>query len=354
MGRGLKLRQLAKPLDEARKDPKVNKAVLFVEDLFGREMKSKRDVLIINEHNKKEYLKVIEEDLEELDHRDCPIDEKPMGFVPLSPILSLFYSKEKIEEIRREINPDINWVIVTPKDLLNPIKLIKEHFHVWIPTAPQLKQIGSEDKPKWLDRLVTGKTAGIHMGSENLIILEEKLILYSGVHELIHAEDLGYLDLTNPLYSVIMEGRATFGQWLFNSREDYFILQGAGLELSALDTIQILIAAKRRSMFGDGGIIHRNLGYMRESLRYIGKKPGMLTTLDGVIRNLLREIKSTSIEDQRKYVPFTIAMAELAYTLKNPYAAFRITTEKQPRTEEELKNFKEFYKKEIEEYKGQD
>ncbi|NYZ76942.1 hypothetical protein H0O02_01350 [Candidatus Micrarchaeota archaeon] len=342
----LKLRQLAKPLDEARKDPRVDKAVLFVEDLFRAKMRSSPSILIIDDTNRKEYLNAVKEDSAGLDRLEAMRMGGGQKIGLVSSLLSIVYPKERLQKMKKEYDPDDEWIIISPRDVLatikNPMGLINK-IHIYTGTVESLTKVASDEDYKGTERIMIRKPIGLHMRNENMIVLDEREAPPSITltHELIHAEDEKYLDSANPLYRVIIEGRATFGEVIF-------AVEDSGAKVN---TLQMLVATKMKSMFGNGGIIQRNFGQMRDSLRCIGKKPRMLATLDAEIHNFLKEIKATSIEEQRYYVPFMIVIAELAHTLKDPYAAFRITTEKQPRTEEELKNFKEFYKKEIEEYK---
>ena len=58
-----KLEKLAKPLSEARKDLKVDKAVLFVEDLFGRKLKNQdTKILLVNDENRSECIDAVRQD----------------------------------------------------------------------------------------------------------------------------------------------------------------------------------------------------------------------------------------------------------------------------------------------------
>jgi hypothetical protein len=342
MGGKLKVRKLAKPLKEARKDPRVNKAALFVENLFGAKMRSNPAILIIDDNNRKEYMNAVKEDSAELYRLEAMELGGWQKIAVISSLLSIVYPKEKLQKMKEKNDPDNEWVIISPTDVWAIIKNPLDKIHIYTGTVESLTKVASDEGYKGTERVMISKPLGLHMRSENMIVLDEREAPPSIIltHELIHAEDAEYLDSANPLYSTIIEGRATFGEVIFAAEE-------SGIPTN---TLEILVGAKMKSMFGDGGIIQRNLGYMRESLKRIGKKPGMFATLDAVIHNFLKEIKSTSIQNQKTYVPFTIAIAELAHILKDPYAAFRITTEKQPRTREDVKNIKEFYKEEIEKY----
>lgn len=318
---GLKLRQLAKPLKEARKDLKVNKAVLFVEDLFGRKMKNQdTKILLVTEKNRSACIYALKYD--------------PEFFVKnrIKLVFALFMAPKMFSLFNKERAKDY-----FPKKSRMSFSRFKGLVKESIMKTPSknIMEILGEGKPNWHERMFGSayRTAGIQLPIENILVVRDDSISEL-VHELIHAEDVG-MDPENPIKRVILEGRACYGMDIYERIES-----GADL-----DTLQILMDARRRSLFGNDGIIRRNFLPLWERLEKVNVRKTRTAMND-----FLDEIRKMSWERQKYYVPFTIAIAELAHILNDPYAGFRITTEKQPRKMEDIKNIKEFYKKEIEDY----
>lgn len=281
MGRKLKLRKLAKPLAEARKDLKVDKAVLFVEDLFGGKLKSKPDILIVTDENRLEFLRLV---------RRC-------------------FPAKKFDLSFRE-------AVKTPELRVSHIEL-----EVECRNRKMLEETA-------VGRKKTGAITGGFLPGENLVVVKGRDNTSTIVHEMIHAEDEYYLDYEcstktmMKILSIIQEGRAKFGEEVFLAGEDF------NAERYFVDC-EVSSPANFKIHYG-----------------HLIKTHGLLYTA----RMFLESIKNFNREEQEVYYAFKRVLAWLAHKLGDSQAAFRITTEKQPRTKEELKNFKEFYKKEIEEY----
>ncbi len=330
-----KLEKLARPLPEARKNPKVDKAVLFVEDLFGRKMKNQdTKILLVSDKNRSGYIDAVKHDPKYL------VSKRITGSILLfiEPRIISLLSERKAQEYFPEeyhvsLSRFIKWI---EKDLNNSDR-------------KKILEVMGELNPDLSEKIFgLAESMGLYFSAENIIIARDESVSIL-VHELIHAEDKNIWglddplkklmsDMKNPVEETISEGRAYYGEYLYKKIED-------GMDF---DATQILMEIRGESMLGSNGIIKRNLlplwnGLDREDVRKIART---------AIINFFRDIRKTGWywHKQKKYIPFKIAIAELAHILNDPYAAFRITTEKQPRTMEELKNFKEFYKEEIEKY----
>ncbi len=286
MGRELKLRQLAKPLKEARKDPRVDEAVLFVEDLFGRKLKNEPNIIQVNDENRLKFLRLVRE--------DYPARQANPFFT------KSLKSKELIEEY--------------------------EKLECECSARRSLEVIGSKKSENQklesrLDEIIFGASRGIYLFEQDIIVTREgetSLI----IHELIHAEDRLALDRENPMISIVEEGRATFGQAVFNwGKEDF-------------DLDAFFIWSEHSSFRG-----------IATQLRSILKEFG-LRYLFGLI---VEASKRSSIRREKLYEPFKRMLAYIGCEVGDPYLAFQITTKKQPKTKEEL-NDRTFYDKEIEKY----
>ncbi len=302
--REVRLRKLARPLPEARKEPMVNKAALCVERLFGRPMRASPDILIVTPQNREEFLECVKHDF---GHH--------IVFVP---------SKEFIEE---EMKPWIkeNTTVIDLNDLKSPLETYRKYLEVAKMGHDRvgLQMIGGVDNRSARMRLETTTTEGMSLNEENIIVIKEG-DYPSLVHEIIHAEDFVLFGgASGKLERVLHEGRACFGENIFSRECGEQMLDP---ELMHLESFIRLLFEKNgkmlRAWVSESGL--RNLGGF-----------------------LWLSVKGTSLQNQTLYMPFFVSLYRLSDAVGDPYRAFRIATDKMPQTRREMKRPLEFYKDEI-------
>jgi hypothetical protein len=320
--RELALRRLTTPLAAARKDPAIDEAVVFVERLFGRPLKSNPDVLVLSDGNREEFLECVKQDF----------PKREVFFSPLH-----FLLKEKDRRRVFEVLAERGFVgpptMLSLMDLLRPLetyRALKETVFSANGKRVALEQIAGVDHRTPYEKFKTGVTAGVHLTDDNIVVSStgDHRIL---VHELVHSEDdieLGRI--RNAFDRTVFEGRATFAERLS-------VVMGQGRHGETWDP-------KRE--------------YLPLELRRIAKMaPGEIAAhgKDGVA-NVLRDTgrylewyaANSNAALQQYYLPYAIALFDFSRAIGNAFTAFRIATGKPPRTDSEMRNPMEFYKQEIE------
>jgi len=169
------------------------------------------------------------------------------------------------------------------------------------------------------------RAKGIALAEEKLIVIRHSQEYPDLVHELVHFEDYDISgQLPGKIPKVVREGRAVFAEEVFKwcNGSDWPI----ELEYKFLGYFFPKLAASR---FELARTVIQNHG-LKQLL-------GEITTL----------IKTTTIDEQLAYYPYSSALMRLSNAVEDPFLAFRISTGKPPGTWAELLSPLEFYSDEI-------
>ncbi len=305
--RKLELRKLAKPLAEARKDPSINDAALFVEKIFGRPMHSEPSIIIITPKNCRQFIERVRRDY-----------GHAAVFVPFPQLLS----KETMDEFEER-----KMTVFGFADFLSPVETRKAWNEIggFGCTRHSLLNIGELDQRPRKLKTIRAPTKGIALADEKIIVIRHSQEYPDLVHELVHFEDYEIFgQLPGKFQRVVREGRAVFAEEAFKwCRGSDMPLE---LEYKFLGYFFPKLAASRF-----------------EVARTVIQSHGLKQLVD----EILTLIKTTTIDEQLTYYPYASALMRLSNVIGNPFLAFRISTEKQPGTWMELLKPLEFYKEEI-------
>lgn len=314
----LRLRQLAKPLDEARKDPECGAAALFVERLLGRPMRSNAGVILVGDENRETYLGCV-------DHDFPP--RRPM-FSPFSFLLG--------EEMRARTIPE-GAEMFGFEDALRPARAHERYKQLELEAAARLRlgEVGGRITPQSGIFMKWGHpTYGLHIGEFDLVVCPSH-DAGTLVHELIHAEDRVLFGIPRTLLdAAITEGRATFGGELFRKsqnpeRSPY------GLELESL-------------AFMARAILKVGPGVFMKTARDKGLDYAAAEFADFIRSMKKNAVDRTSIHYQLIYLPYALALMELSHATGDPFEAFRISTQKPPAAWKQIFMAGEYYRAEAE------
>jgi len=321
----LKLRELSRPLAEARKDPGIQEAALFVERMYGRPLKSNPDVVTVTPENKARYLECVKQDF----------PKRGLVFMPLSFMLS---EEKKHRAIKELLDWDIvdEAIVFELKDFLRPAEVRRRCGMMDFTSTCKrykLEEIVGIDRRTPYQKLKMGLVGGIHLTKENIVVSSGDALPIL-VHELVHSEDNVTLGpVAGKISRTILEGRATFGERLF-------VLIGQGkygkprdIEAEHLPTlIRRLIENAPRTI--------------PESVR----EQGVFRTIASLSKFLAASISGMNIATQRYYLPYAITLFEVSRAVGNAFTAFQMATQKPPTTAKEMRNSLEFYRQEIEKH----
>ncbi|MBU0531976.1 hypothetical protein KKB44_00615 [Candidatus Micrarchaeota archaeon] len=314
--RELKLRRLAKPLKEARCNPKVDTAAVFVERLFGRPMQSNADLILVSDENRETYLRCVDEDF-------------PRRSIVFSPLSFLLDDRQTLHTAPEGAE------LFGFEDLLRPIRTYRRYTKLTAETSARcsLMEVGRPaDQLHGVFMKWTHPAYGLYIYEYDLVVSPSHDV-GTLVHELIHAEDRVLLGIPRTLLDhALTEGRASFGGELFRtSPEDH---PSYRLQLDSL-------------IFVIKGLIQKG----PEVFQKIARDKGIPFAVKDFVRFLgsLKEnsVEKTSVHYQLLYLPYAIMLLELSQIIGDPYAAFQISTEKHPSSWRHIFSGRNFYANEF-------
>jgi len=319
-----RIREFAKPLSEARKkDEQVDKAAVFVEKLFGRELKSNPDLMIINSDNATEIRSTLK-------------DEYPNAVVVSMP----WAPKVNIEALQEEY-PSIDFShikfaefrlpeLLTPPKLLGKINDTAIDFNY----RAIIEHLSSIDDPRFVQKLARMVANAVFFSHLGMIVVSEKGVSKHLVHELIHAEDHAEFGLKSEKFKrMVAEGRATFGQKLFQS-----VAEGT------LEPVKYMNDSSFLSYTND--FVTDPMSMVRMMKRMGPKK----------FAKWLKDVYDitvapTNLNYQLVYLPIAVQLVDLGIAVKDPYKGFQIATAKPPEKLSHLFKPREYYAEEIAKHK---
>lgn len=306
------IRRFSAPLSEARRHPDIDNCALFVERLFGRPLKADPDLIVVSPGNRKEFLDCLREDF-----------RQDFFFSPFHFLLP--------RGVQQMSESDLGHIHSMP-DLLRPSYLYNRFMEAGQKAGKRaiLGFIAGEDSMSRYMRLRRGDPWGVHMDDERLIVIRHDAGLPLLVHEVIHAEDhVSWGSCSNRFGLSIREGRAKFGENLYKEENRGRVGEPEILELKHWGTVaRALLRAGPQT-------------FMR-----IAKEKGLRYAVEDMMR-FLKQAMDTNIAMQGLYLPFAVALNRLAHAVGDPYLAFRISTEKPPKTRRDVRRVLEYYKPEI-------